>query len=55
MDFCPHCSSALSPGAGGVACLARWHVLVQRGESSCLHYLGELSLKASLALKSLAA
>lgn len=53
--FGSHCHSALSPGAGGVACLAWWLALVQVGESSCLHYLGELSLKASLALKSFAA
>lgn len=27
--FGPHCSSALSPGAGGVACLAPWRALVR--------------------------
>lgn len=42
--FGPYCSSVLSPGAGGVACLALWHALVRVVRKQLLTLPGEDSL-----------
>lgn len=55
MDLVPTEAQLFLPGLEGLPVRPRGMPLCEWGESSCLHYLGELSLQVSLSLKSFAA
>ena len=44
--FGPYCSSVLSPGAGGVACLALWHALLRAVRKQLLTLPGRTPFKS---------